>query len=426
MRAGEILRFSWTLFHSRLLRSFLIVLSLGLSIAIVFLFLSFAKGAGETVLHSFLQDVSANEVLVFRQNTPQKGIFRFGKTGLGEKELENIRNIPHVSSASPEMPLLFPNSVTIPLGLSLNIDMFFFGVDTALLPSFEDPEEGILPVFLNPKALDIYNSSLAEMIPGISQMTPEQVLGTTIDIEFGKSSFLPDFSAFLGTKSIVKKKGRVMGFSTKSPILGFSIPLDTAENISEEVFGERKPDSEYSRISVFIQDASRVEGVQQELEKKGFFVRNAEELGGKVRAMVLGFRVVIFALGVAILLIALFSLLAILIVSLLEQVKTIGILRSLGASRKTILGIFWGEIFFFLLFSLFLGLVSGATLAHWCNVKISGSLTSSALLQNNVFFDLSPSLFFLLGGGVISFAFLFTLFPILRASKKDPMVALWG
>jgi len=422
MKFSEVLRFSARLISVKKGRSTLVMLSVAVSIAILTLFSAFGRGVQHLLLDPISAESDARTLIVFRKN-PDDGIFSFGKTGLNTESVAEFRAIPGVEKVSPQMPLIFPSSIVIPLGLDFQIDMFFSGVETDDLETIPIPPDTI-PIFVNPQILDLYNSSFAEMIPGISRVDSETILGRKIKIEFGKTSFLPDVAGLLGTKNIISKTGIIAGVSSKVPVFGFSIPLPLAEEISEEVLGkEVKP--LFSRVFVVGKDDVTTTQIKRALEKKGFLVRDfSESTGGKIREMTIGFRATLAVLGFAIFAIALFSLLAIVSVSLSENQKTIGILRSFGARKRDIFRIFFGEVF--LLAGT--GIVSGVLLAIafgvFCNLVFQKSVALFSFAGKDLF-DFSGFFIGEIFCGALFAALFFAFFPIRRAVQKDILNALW-
>ena len=263
------------------------------------------------------------------------------------------------------------------------------------------------------------------MIPGISRVDSETILGRKIKIEFGKTSFLPDVAGLLGTKNIISRTGIIAGVSSKVPVFGFSIPLSLAEEISAEVLGKEVTPL-FSRVFVVGQDDIATIQIKHEIKRRGFLVRDfSESTGGKIREMTIGFRATLAVLGVAIFAIALFSLLAIVSVSLAENQKTIGILRSFGARKGDIFRIFFGEVFILAGAGISLGMLLAIVFGVFSNTAFQKAASFLSFSEKDIF-DFSGIFLAEILIGTLFFALLFAFFPIRRALQKDILATLWS
>ncbi len=399
------------------------ILAISVSVAILTLFSAFGRGVQHLILDPISSDSDTRTLVVFRKN-PENGIFSFGKTGLTPETVADFQKISGVVKVSPQMPLVFPSSILIPLGLDFQVDMFFSGVETDDLPSISVPPD-MIPIFVNPQILDIYNSSFAEMIPGISRVNSETIVGRKIQIDFGKSSFLPDMTGFLGMKKVVSRTGMIVGVSSRVPVFGFSIPLSVAQEISGEVLGKDSSPL-FSRVFVVGQDEISTIRIKKDLENRDFLVRDfSESAGGKIRETVIAFRSSLNAIGVAIFAIALFSLLAILSVSLAENQKKMGILRSFGARKSDIFQIFSGEVLLLAGFGIAGGIALALLFGTFSNFFFQKSVSFLSFSGKDIF-DFSGIFLVEIVIGTLFLSLFFAFFPIRKASKKDILLTLWS
>lgn len=133
----------------------------------------------------------------------------------------------------------------------------------------------------------------------------------------------------------------------------------------------------------------------------------------------------LFLAGIAAisLLVAGVGIMNIMIVSLIERTREIGILKALGMKSRTVLTIFLGESVIIGLLGAVIGIVSGYGLA-----VLVGQLIGSGIFGGGVVFTLTPLLTPTVLGGALGFGIgvsvIFALYPAWRASKLKPVEAL--
>jgi putative ABC transport system permease protein len=140
----------------------------------------------------------------------------------------------------------------------------------------------------------------------------------------------------------------------------------------------------------------------------------------------------LFLVGIAAisLLVAGIGIMNIMIVSLIERTREIGILKALGMRSRTVLGIFLGESVIIGVIGSVLGIVLG-----WGLANIVALLFSSGLFGNvgggqaaagalSITPVLTPTVFIGAFGFGIGVSVIFALYPAWRASKLKPVEAL--
>ena len=129
------------------------------------------------------------------------------------------------------------------------------------------------------------------------------------------------------------------------------------------------------------------------------------------------------------LLVAGIGIMNIMIVSLMERTREIGILKALGAKGRTVMGIFLSEAFLIGIIGGVIGIAAGALLANLFSGIFSGGFAMGRRQTSDLSFGaitpiLTPelALWAMFFGVVVSMVF--ALYPAWRASKLDPVDAL--
>ncbi|MGD9397963.1 MAG: ABC transporter permease [Candidatus Thorarchaeota archaeon] len=134
------------------------------------------------------------------------------------------------------------------------------------------------------------------------------------------------------------------------------------------------------------------------------------------------------------LLVAGIGIMNIMIVSLMERTREIGILKALGAKGRTVLGIFLSEALLIGLMGGFIGIAAGALLANVFSgmfggfLGMGGGMTGQSNGIGDIFSSITPVvtpelMFWAIFYGVVV-SVIFGLYPAYRASKLDPVDAL--
>jgi len=186
-------------------------------------------------------------------------------------------------------------------------------------------------------------------------------------------------------------------------------------------------------VVIFLEDYTYIDSVLSSLKNKGYFATSiARILINSVDTLLTIQRVVLFGFGVIILTASVFGIVAIMIISVLERKKEIGILKSMGARDGDIFNLFLAESSFLGLF----GWLVGTGLSYLSSILISQAfrifvlqnenwktnlqnfnITSFALLSPwwLLLSTLAVSLFFTLISGI---------YPAIKAARQNPIDVL--
>jgi lipoprotein-releasing system permease protein len=198
------------------------------------------------------------------------------------------------------------------------------------------------------------------------------------------------------------------------------IALDRAQeffNMSDMVTG----------IEVRVEDVYRVDRVTDVLKQElseGFVIKDWQEMNQNLFAALKLEKLAMFIILVMIVFVAAFNIVSTLIMMVMEKNRDIAILKSMGATDRSIMKIFMYEGLIIGLFGTFLGMISG--------LLICGALKRFEIIK------LDPSVFYMTTLPVKIVAtdiliitvascilcFIATLYPAWRASRLDPVEAI--
>ncbi len=382
--------------------------------ASVFFFLSLTQGIKDGVQQNF----STTENILTVSPSPQNNISAFFQKKLDTHTQQEISEIEGVKTVYSEISLMIPSTITLPIPLmgDMMLDSYFIrGVDDRFFKDFASVPENNTHVILSPLALDFLNS-FADSIPGFPGIKKSHLEKKSFEVEFGKSIFLP----LMNKEKSQNSRLFVSGFSPMAPLLGIMIPQSKAEELSE-FFGNKQ--SHFSRLHVLIHDDSKTTEISDTIRDFGFLVESTKEGSEKVTETLNMLQGVFLVSSGLILLISILFLFSLLTLSVLEHHKTIGILRSLGASQSVVRNIFiiQGGIISFLGSGLgmifgYIAIVTGDTIAKT-------KLPPMSIFPESLF-STSPLLIGGLFSGIIIVTLISIIIPANTAAKKDPLLLL--
>jgi putative ABC transport system permease protein len=180
----------------------------------------------------------------------------------------------------------------------------------------------------------------------------------------------------------------------------------------------------FDQVSLHAKDAGNVSTVGKEMKKLNYTYASRESIAKEIDGAFVIIKEVLAILGLIVLFVATLGIINTMIMAINERTKSIGIMKSLGASQKDINGIFLvqsGSIGFIggimgLLFSL----LNTKIIEAFIQSKIKGDLQAGATIHMTV-----PIWLILVSVGFsILIAVLSGVYPASKAAKLDPVEAL--
>jgi putative ABC transport system permease protein len=162
--------------------------------------------------------------------------------------------------------------------------------------------------------------------------------------------------------------------------------------------------------------------LKQDLDRAGYTAQTLEDRIGIIATVINGILVVLNVFGAITLLAAAFGIINTLLMSVNERTSEIGLMKALGANRRSIFSIFAMEAASIGFWGALLGVVVSVVLG-----RIVSQIATESFLKDFVGFELLvfpvlPSLAVLFG--IMLLAFIAGALPSLKASKLDPIKAL--
>ena len=180
------------------------------------------------------------------------------------------------------------------------------------------------------------------------------------------------------------------------------------------------------RIDLMVDKSPPMESIERELKKvipPGIEVRRSDTRSGQIEKMVSAFHLNLTALSFISLIVGMFLIYNAISVSAIQRRSEIGILRSIGTTRRQILGLFIGEAAWIGCLGSLVGIGIGIGLAKLMLYQVSRTITALYILVKAEHLLISPSVLIAgFGIGVLA-SVLSSIGPAKEASKIAPREA---
>jgi len=391
-------------------RSLLTILGIVIGITAIMMVMSIGQGAQNLILAQ-MQGLGSKVIAVLPGRQPKgfTDILSIFSDSLKLKDVEALKNKNNVPHLTRIMPIVFGNELTS------------FGNQT-----YRATILGVSEYFN-----EIYNITLEEGEPfsedDVKSYANVAVIGARI-----KEQLFGENENALGQKIKIKKQlfriVGVIGQKGQGTFVNFDdliiIPYSSAQ---QNLFGIKY----YHRIAIEVDKEENVdvtvEDIKQTLreshnitdpEKDDFYIQTQKEAIKQTQTVTNALKYFLAAVAAISLIVGGVGIMNIMLVSITERTKEIGLRKAVGATPKEILLQFLFEAIFLTMTGGIIGVIFGAT-----NSLIS-SLILSKLLSVNWQFTFPFSAMFL---GLFTSALIgliFGLYPARKAAKKSPIESL--
>jgi putative ABC transport system permease protein len=441
MKTIDIFGYSFSAIKLRKLRAALTTLGVIIGIAAIVALLSITQGLQATLTHQLNQGLSANTLIVtpgsggFLSGTSESGgagggtgADRGGFGGGGGTSSENsgfnlyVNYTSEIDALSPDIEssiAIISRSGYIQTG-NLNRSVTIYGVD------FNQYAQIYSTTFVAASGTIPTNPSETDAVVGTRVNQPGQN-GTlyfgaddSINIVWTNATVLPPVNETY-IANVTGVLGKIGGFGIGGPSdTGVYIPIDKAESF----FGTGQADMIIVQLKNH--DPATINATSTAITSH--FSNQVSVISATA---VLSLLTSIFSLlnlflgGIAAisLLVAGIGIMNIMIVSLIERTREIGILKALGMKSRTVLTIFLGESVIIGLMGAVIGIILG-----WILANITARVLSSGVFGGGGGFTITPLLTPEVLVGALAFgvgvSVIFALYPAWRASKLKPVEAL--
>jgi len=421
MKSRDVFSFAFGAVRLRKMRAGLTILGIVIGIAAIVALTSITTGLQVTITSELGAGFSSDTVTV---STQSFGMFGGGSSDftLLVNDTDTINEIDGVQTSAAIMS----KSVMLDFG-STELPLSVTGVDYTAYASIYSSfvaEEGSIPetpandsVVIGSRITDPWDNGtvLAEVGDTILISWTHRV-----GLEMVEENY---------TAEVVAVLEEIGGFSMGPSDLGLYIPLSTAQSFFDT--------DEVNSIAVQLvsDDEEFVETVSQAIEDAFDGLVSVTSPTALLAIMSSIFDIIsLFLVGIAgiSLLVAGIGIMNIMIVSLMERTREIGILKALGMKSRTVLGIFLTEALVVGLVGAVVGVVTGYSMAVMF-AAFSGSMFGGGMLGGGQslstgMMTITPILTTEIILGAMAFgvfvAVVFALYPAWRASKLNPVDAL--
>ena len=437
MRARDVFSYSFSAIKLRKLRAGLTTLGVVIGIAAIVALLSITQGLQNTIT-SQLQTGLATDTLIVSSG---RSVFSQGGAGIGGG----------IGGSDSGFKLLINDTATID-GLSPDIEGSVAIIQRAVYFNSSDRSFVITVVGVDfAQYVAIYGSNTFVAESGAINLNPQSdeiVIGNTLHDPWKNGTLLynvdenveiiwtnatarpPINETYTGTVTAVLKK--IGGFSFGGPSdTGVYIPISQAQSFFDT--------DEVSQIIVKLKnsDQATIDRVSEQITDA--FNGEVSVISSTAVLALLGsvFSIIqLFLVGIAAisLLVAGIGIMNIMIVSLIERTREIGILKALGMKSRTVLLIFLGESVIIGLIGALVGIGLGWVLANVTAIVFSGGgpfagigggqTTGVGAGGMDIVPVLTPTVLVGALGFGIGVSVIFALYPAWRASKLKPVEAL--
>lgn len=351
----------------------------------------------------------------------------FGGGALDEQAIERLSALPGVAAAYPKMNVRV-SAISRYDGdffgqrLRLGLEVMAVGVDPRLVAndvaegrSFTDPGAGKpIPALANTRLLEIYNTTFASQ-RGLPQLTATLLTGFRFPLEWGRSFVKPTGGR------VESAQVELVGFSPRAMLAGMTVPLDVARRINRAHGEDAKT---YSSVVLQATGADVLAPLAAQVRRMGFEIddtarKSAEQAGWAIAVVTAAFAL----LSVLVTLLAAVNIAHAFWAAVRERRREIGVLRSLGASRRDVLRVLLTEAALVGLVGALVGVVGGVLVALGVDAMAANVLPPFPFKPDS-FFLFTPLL--VAGAAVVGVvaAMLGALGPARAAAKLDPVAAL--
>jgi putative ABC transport system permease protein len=321
-------------------------------------------------------------------------------TGFPEEVYLKVKKVEGVKAATPVIQ--FISKIDEPVGEPL----YLLGIDVFSDQQFRDYELGAeheesLQFLRDPKAIAI-TEKLAYR-HGLKK-------GDTLPVIFGSKRVT------LHITNLLKMEGPAKSLEGNFGLMDIGAAQEALEKMGS-----------IDRIDLLLDKSASFGEVEKELKKAlppGTMVRRSDTRSGQIEKMVSAFHLNLTALSLISLVVGMFLIYNAISISVIQRRREIGILRSIGATRSQVFGLFLCEAGLIGGVGSLIGIGAGIGLAKVMLYFVSRTITSLYILVKAEHLILSPSL--LIAGGLLGcLASVFSAIgPAKEASGIPPREAL--
>jgi ABC-type antimicrobial peptide transport system permease subunit len=395
MRIFDLIKLSLRMFKARAMRTFLTVLGMSVGIAAIIFLVSFGYGLQRTLL----QKITTSDALVSLDVTPASSE---NSLPLNEETIETLRSLPNVADTLPVLELAGQGK----------FDTVTLDINTVSAPASFLKSEGLkLSTGRFFTKDETNNMVITEAVAKVFDIAPEEMIGKSVDVTLFQSD----------------ASGRSQKRSTFTPKESYTIVgvVQGEENIvylsldSLDGF----PLTAYTKLKVKCASTGTLASVRTQIEELGLTASSISETVDQANKVFGAVQVVLMIFGLIALIVSAIGMFNTMTIALLERTEEIGIMKAIGAAKRSIALMFLTESTIMGLLGALGGVILGFFEGEVLNILINLIATRFGGEPVDLFF--SPFWFvstvILFGAGV---GFATGIFPARKASRIDTLDAL--
>lgn len=401
MKLKSLIKFSWKNLWSHRMRAVLTIGGVAIGMAAILFLVSLGFGM-ERLVTQQVADFEAFTIIDVPASTEKTGRISQDVTDK-LKKIPHIVNISEISDLAGRIKLGSQDSTTETVIIAVNAP--YFKMAQVNLDSGEAFGDQV-------KNEVVISKSLAGLL-GYGGNTKE-ALGQTVNLDAIIPQDLRAADSVDG--SIVKTSGplKIVGVTTDSAGPMVYIPLPYALDLGV---------ANRTSLKIKTDNKDSIEVVRKAIENSGL---NTEYVGDTVQQITqifTLFRIVLGGFGLVALVVAALGTFNTLTISLMERIKEVGLLKTLGMNKKGIFQLFIIESFSIGILGGILGIFVGSGAGWLLNAALRYLAVHSSVDTVQIYYTPTNLMLGMVIGSVI-IGFLTGLYPAMRAIKTRPLDAL--
>lgn len=399
MKLIDIFRLSTRMFRTNKLRTILTILGIAVGIGTILFLVSLGFGLQKILIE---QLASSDALLSMDIITDPSSLIK-----LDENNLEKIKLIPGVAEVSPMFALGGQIKINDQNG---DIPYIYFASASYVRLAGIKATEG--EVFTNDEDNKIV---VTTAVLKMFNLTNEEILGkqATFTLLVPQKNKEGDYSDEVEEKQI-NKTFEIAGIMDDDSMNSVYIPINSVSNLETPY---------YSNVKIKATNQETIPTVKEEIEKLGFAVSAMSETIADANKIFAAINVILSVFGAVALVVSAIGMFNTMTIALLERTQEIGIMKSIGASRRDIWKMFLAESVIIGTLGGGAGIIIGYLGKFLFNLGLNTLASTMGGQQIDLFYTPIEFVLFIMLFST-SVGLLTGLYPAKRASQLNPLEAL--
>lgn len=399
MKLIDIFRLSTRMFRTNKLRTILTILGIAVGIGTILFLVSLGFGLQKILIE---QLASSDALLSMDIITDPSSLIKLDKNNL-----EKIKSIAGVAEVSPMFALGGQMKINDQNG---DIPYIYFASASYVRLAGIKATKG--QVFTNDNDNKII---ITTAVLKMFNLTDEEILGkqATFTLLVPQKNKEGDYSDEIEEKQI-SKTFEIAGIMDDDTMNSVYIPINSVDNLEAPY---------YSNVKIKAASQDTIPTVKEEIEKLGFTVSAMSETIADANKIFAAINVILSVFGAVALVVSAIGMFNTMTIALLERTQEIGIMKSIGASRRDIWKMFLAESVIIGTLGGSAGIVIGYLGKFLFNLGLNTLASTMGGQQIDLFYTPIEFVLFIMFFST-TVGILTGLYPAKRASQLNPLEAL--